>query len=204
MDRTLRLRDLVALIGIVTSIGGIFLCLFLLFFPVTIGATLPEAVVGGSVDLQVSMRWIQPILGQAIVEDTLIKQQYGSLIGEAIKVSNQATMAGHSLNGGNPPVQASVYTRAMEVDHAARVQWVMGRVIVELTRQRVRAGMVTADRLADEENQRIVTIAQQAGKKLNDIFKTERQARLGRAIVTETLNQVRTAEHSPERVGLIF
>jgi hypothetical protein len=92
----------------------------------------------------------------------------------------------------------------MEVDHAARVQWLMGRVIVELTRHRVRAGMLTADRLADEENQRIVNIAQQAGKKLDDVFRTERQARLGQAIVTETLNQARTAEQSPERVGLIF
>jgi hypothetical protein len=204
MDRTLRIMDLVALIGIVSTIGGIVLCLFLLFLPVTIGATVPDTAAGGSVDLQVSMRWIQPILGRAIVEDTLIKQQNGGLIGDAIKVSNQASTAAQRLNGGNQHAEASVYTRAMEVDHAARVQWVMGRVIVELTRHRVRTGMLTADRLADEENQRIVNIAQQARKKLDDVFRTERQARLGQAIVTETLNQARTAEQSPERVGLIF
>jgi hypothetical protein len=196
--------NLIALVGMVTTLGGILLCLLLLFHPVTFGATVPDAEASGSVDLQVSMRWIQPILGQAIVEDTLIKQQYGSEISDAIEARNHMTTAAQRLNGATPHAQASVYTRAMEIDHAARVQWVMGRVIVELTRHRVRAGMLTADRLADEENQRIVTIAQQAGKKLDDVFRTERQARLGQAIVTETLNQARTAEHSPERVGLIF
>jgi hypothetical protein len=92
----------------------------------------------------------------------------------------------------------------MVVDHATRVQWVMGRLIAELTRHRVRAGTLTADRLAEEENQRIITIAQQAGKKLDDIFITELQDRLGQVVVSETLNQVRTAEQSRERVGPIF
>jgi hypothetical protein len=196
--------DLVALRGTVTPIGGIFVCLFLLFLPVTIGATVPEARANGSVDLEVSMRWIQPILGRAIVEDALIKQRYGSEIGEAIKVPNQATAAVYRLHGMNPYAQASAYAGAMVVDHATRVQWVMGRLIAELTRHRVRAGTLTADRLAEEENQRIITIAQQAGKKLDDIFITELQDRLGQVVVSETLNQVRTAEQSRERVGLIF
>jgi hypothetical protein len=204
MDRTRRLMDLVARTGIVTTIGGIFLCLFLLFLPVTIGATVPDEVASGSVDLEVSMRWIQPILGQAIVEDTLIKQQYGSEIGDAVKVSDHPTKTAHRLNGGNPHAQASVYAEALEGDHAARVQWVMGRLIVELTRHRVRAGVFTANRLVDEENQRIINIAQQAGKKLDDVFRTEWQAKLGQVIVSETLNHVRTAKQSPERVGLIF
>jgi hypothetical protein len=204
MDRTIKHTNPVALIGMFTTIGGILLCLSLLFLPVTIGATVPEARANGSVDLEVSMRWIQPILGQAIVEDTLIKQRYGSEIGEAIKVPNQATAAAYRLHGMNPYAQASAYAGAMVVDHATRVQWVMGRLIAELTRHRVRAGTLTADRLAEEENQRIITIAQQAGKKLDDIFITELQDRLGQVVVSETLNQVRTAEQSRERVGLIF
>jgi hypothetical protein len=71
------------------------------------------------------MRWIQPIVGQAIVEDTLTTHRNGR-----------------------------------DLDHAARGQWIMGRVIVELTRHRL-----PADRLTDEENQRIILIAQQAVQK---------------------------------------
>jgi two-component sensor histidine kinase len=92
----------------------------------------------------------------------------------------------------------------MEADHAARVQWVMGRLIVELTRHSVRAGTVTSDRSPEEENHRIMIIVQETGKKMNDGFRTERQTRLGQGIVSQTLSQVRTAEHSRERVGLSF
>jgi hypothetical protein len=196
--------DLVALIGIVSTIGGIVLCLFLLFLPVTIGATVPDTAEGGSGDLQVSMRWIQPILGRAIVEDTLIKQQYGSEISDAIEARNHVATGAQRLNGATPHPLASACAGAMEVDHAARVQWLMGRLIVELTRHRVRAGIVTVDRLVEGDNQRIITIAQQAGKKLDDVFRAEWQARLGQAIATETLNRARAAEQSPDRVGLIF
>jgi hypothetical protein len=99
------------------------------------------------------------------VEDALITQQHGSEIGDAIKAFNQATMSAYRPNGANSHAQALVYAEVMEVDRAARMQWVLGRLIVELTRHRVRGGIVTADRLAEEENQRIVAIAQQTGKK---------------------------------------
>jgi hypothetical protein len=204
MDRTLKPMNLVTLIGMVITVSGIFLCLFVLFLPVTFGATQPDAMASGSVDLQVSMHWIQPILGQAIVEDTLIKQQYGSEISDSINASNHMTMAAHRLNGVKLHALASACAGAMEMDHAARVQWLMGRVIVELTRHRVRAGMLKTDRLVDGDNHQIVTLAQEAGKKLDNVFRTEWQARPGHAIVTETMNQARAPEHSPERVGLIF
>jgi len=204
MKQTLKLMNLGTLIAMGTTIGGILLCVYLLFLPDMIGATVPDPSANGVVDLDVSLRWVQPILGQAIVEDTLIKQRYGSEIGEAIKVPNEGMATAYRLHGMNPYAQASAYAGAMAVDHATRMQWVMGRLIADLTRHRVRAGILTADRLAVEENQRIITIAQQAGKKLDDVFLTELQVRLGQAIVSDTVNQVRTAEHNPERVGLIF
>ena len=204
MERTLKFMDLVTLTGMITAIGGIFLCLFLLFHPFKAGATVPEATTGGVVDLEISMRWIQPILGRGIVEDALIKQQYGDEIRHAIKIPDRGALAAYLLNGGDPQRQALVYAAAMGADHAARVQWVMGRLIVELTRHSVRAGMGAADPQAEAENRRILTIAQEARKKLDDGFKTEWQTKLGRGIVSQTLNQVRTVEQSRDRVGLIF
>lgn len=196
--------DLVTVTGMITAIGGIFLCLFLLFHPFKAGATVPEVATDGVVDLELSMRWIQPILGRGIVEDALIKQQYGDEIRHAIMVQDRGALAAYLLNGGDPQRQALVYAGAMGADHAARVQWVMGRLIVELTRHSVRAGMGTAGPQAEAENRRILTIAQETRKKLDDGFKTERQAKLGRGIVSQTLNQVRTAKQSRDRVGLIF
>jgi hypothetical protein len=124
MNRTSPTTDVFTLIGMMATIAGIFVCLFFLFTPATFGAVEAQSRTDGSPDLQMAMRWIQPILGQAIVEDALIR---------------------YRSNG----VDASM---------APSVQWVMGRVIVELNRSR----MVGA--LADD--QRIPTIARHAGEAL--------------------------------------
>ena len=77
MERISKFFDLTTSVALPATVVGIVLCLFFLFAPTTFGKNLPETVVNGPVDIQVSLRWIQPILGQAIVEDTLIKQQHG-------------------------------------------------------------------------------------------------------------------------------
>ena len=110
------------------------------------------------------MRWIQPILGQAIVEDTLVKQQHGSWIGNATKAPDRPIVMAHHPAGLNMRTQSSVDVERLKVDHAARVQWVIGRIIVDLTRHRMQAGVSTADWLTNDGNQRIITIAQQAGE----------------------------------------
>ena len=73
MKRTTPTTDLVTLFGMMATIAGILVCLFFLFTPVTFGAVEPVTRTDGSPDLQIAMRWIQPILGQAIVEDALIR-----------------------------------------------------------------------------------------------------------------------------------
>ena len=73
MNRTSPPTDVVTLIGMVATIAGILVCLFFLFTPVTFGAVETDTRTDGSPDLQIAMRWIQPILGQAIVEDALIR-----------------------------------------------------------------------------------------------------------------------------------
>jgi hypothetical protein len=158
---TFRLTGLFTLVGMMMTLVGIFLCLFVLFAPVTFGATSPDAVVNRSPDLQISMRWIQPIVGQAIVEDALIKQQYSSENNKALKTRNR--IQGHHPDGAD----------GIRVDHSALVQWVMGRLIVELTSHRMNSGL--PDQLRDETNQRILAIAQQAGRQLDEILRAERQ-----------------------------
>ena len=133
MKRTSPTTDLYTLIGMMATIAGILVCLFFLFTPVTFGAVEADTKTDASSDLQIAMRWIQPILGQAIVEDALIRYR-----------SNGVGLP--SVVGG-PAKRASI-----------SVQWLMGRVIVELNRSRVVGG------LADD--QRITTIARHAAEAL--------------------------------------
>jgi hypothetical protein len=114
------------------TIAGILVCLFFLFTPATFGAVEADTRTERTPDLQIAMRWIQPIVGQAIVEDALIRYR-----------SNVVGMA--PLADATKPASVSV-------------QWIMGRIIVELNRSRVVGG------LADD--QRITTIARYAGEAL--------------------------------------
>ena len=139
MNRTSPNTNVLTMLGMMASIAGILLCLLFLFAPVTFGAMGTNAMIERSPDLQISMRWIQPILGRAIVEDALIRQR-----------SNEAATQAAILDEPSKP-------------EAGSVQWVMGRVIVELNRSRMIGGLSATSR---HDDQRIVMIARHAAEQL--------------------------------------
>jgi hypothetical protein len=141
MDRPNPTTDLFTLIGMMATIAGILTCLFFLFTPATFGATEMNSMIGGSPDLHLSMRWIQPILGQAIVEDAVIRQRSIDAAGETA-----------FFEGASTSTQGSV-------------QWVLGRVIVELSRSRV----------VNTDGQRIVTIARYAAEQFQGKVAVDRR-----------------------------
>lgn len=120
MERHNPSTDLFTLIGMMATIAGIVMCLFLLFTPATFGAMEAPAMINRSSDLHLSMRRIQPILGQGIVEDAVMRQR-----------SADAAVT-WSKEGGSKPAQGSI-------------QWVLGRVIVELNRSRMISGLASDD-----------------------------------------------------------
>jgi hypothetical protein len=141
MNRKSPTTDVLTMLGMMASIAGILLCLFFLFTPVTFGAMGTNAMIERSPDLEISMRWIQPILGRAIVEDALIRHR-----------RNMAAMPATRLDGPSKPEPGSV-------------QWVVGRVIVELNRSRMIGGLSAMSR---QDDQRIVMIARHAAEQLRE------------------------------------
>jgi hypothetical protein len=136
MDKTNPTTDLLTLISMMATIAGILVCLFFLFTPATFGAMETPAVIDRSADLQLSMRWIQPILGQAIMEDALIRQ--------------------HSMaESGSRPLR-----EGLSKPDPRSVQWMLGRVIVELHRSR----MATGQPGQAKDDYRIVAVARYAAQ----------------------------------------
>ena len=136
MDRSSKRTDVFTLIGMVATIAGILLCLFFLFTPATFGAMDRDVMIEHSPDLNLSMRWIQPILGQAIVEDALIRQR-----------SSGAADATTFHEGSSQPESGSI-------------QWMLGRVIVELNRSRISSGLPGRQ----NDDHRILSIARHAAE----------------------------------------
>lgn len=140
MDRLNPTTDLFTLIGMMATVAGILICLFFLFTPVSFGAVGTSAMIDRASDLQLSMRWIQPILGQGIVEDAVIRQ--------------------HAIDTG-----ATVPLDRVSRPTSGSIQWVLGRVIVELNRSRMVVGL--------SEDQRIAEIVRHAAQQLQEGFVTE-------------------------------
>ena len=135
MKQTTHTTDVLTLIGMMATIAGILLCLIFLFTPVTFGSMGANTLIGHSPDLQLSMRWIQPVLGRAIVEDALIRQR------------SNVVVTAMAFNDGRARLEPG------------SVQWVVGRVIVELNRLRMGGGL---SRSRNQDDLRIVSIARYA------------------------------------------
>jgi hypothetical protein len=74
----------------------------------------------------------------------LLKQNYAKTVTSAAKALNRATLAGQA-EGIDPVEMVIAHASAAEADHAARVQWVLGRPIVDFTARGVRTGILAAD-----------------------------------------------------------
>ena len=72
--------------------------------------------------------WLQPVLGQAIVESSFIEKQAAESIPAAGAKLNQAVLADQWLQQSARGYAASIETSAqqVEVEHAGRIQAVMG------------------------------------------------------------------------------
>ena len=89
----------------------------------------------------------------------------------------------------------------IEAEHTARVQYVMGRSIVMLTKQGMRAGALSADNLSNSVNDRLIKNAQERGRKMDSAFAKNWQSRLGQWIVAGAKLERRYASHVQERIG---
>ena len=81
------------------------------------------------------MTVLQPVLGQALVDQAILERRTNQLMAHAVSEWNRATLAYQefeSLPGG--PFGAVMRQAAtVPADHMARVQTVMGRAIVNFT-----------------------------------------------------------------------
>jgi len=130
------------------------------------------------------MTWLQPALGQAIVDQMVMERKTHLINAETVSEWNRATMAYHGLQSTAGPF-GSVNSLAMTVpmEHTARVQGVMGRSIVNFTRRGIHSGVLSAAHPASEFNARMISRTEAMGQKLEETFVATWQPTLGRAIL---------------------
>jgi hypothetical protein len=199
MKRTFELVDLMVLIGMGATVFGAYA-----FFQVTNSSAVSisaEANHGTNHRIQALVQAkLQPAMGQAIVDQALLERQFAADISRGARKLTSATRAteGHPHRGLD---QIEAWAAQMEAEHKARVQYVMGRSIVRLTQQGMRAGALSADNLSNSVNDRIIENVQAMGMKMHQAFAKNWQPRLGQWIVAAAKQERRYAGHVQERLG---
>jgi hypothetical protein len=149
------------------------------------------------------MVWLQPALGQAIVERTLLQRQSDRITAQATLEWDQALLAHYSLQSTPGGRFGFIMDRAatMPDDHVARVQTVMGRSIVNGTRRGVHSGALSADFYLSDYNRDMIGAVERLGGRMHEAFAATWQPLLGRWIVDAGLDYSAREAAVQEQLG---
>ncbi|MGA6828545.1 hypothetical protein ACO9S2_13125 [Nitrospira sp. NS4] len=194
--------DIVVGVGMCAIVFGALLLVFATSGMFLVATSEPIAFEQPSV-MTAGMTWLQPALGQAIVERTLLQHQSDRMMASALSEWNQAMLAHRSLQSASGDPFAIIRQRAATVpdDHAARVQAVMGRSIVNFTRRGVRSGILSADLYLSDYNRGMIDVAERMGQRLDSGFASTWQATLGQWIVDASRDYAGRYAMVQERLG---
>lgn len=204
MRRRYELFDMVVVIGFCATIAAAGLLFMAANGTISISPTGNLA----NEDEQVAMglddaRWLQPILGQAIVDQDLLDRRHATVLSNA-KV-RLAGVSGEYTRWQKAPFSYldSIRSSAMwaEPDHATRVQAVMGRAIVQFTRRGVQSDMLSSEGDLLDFNARMIDQADARRQRMDAEFLLNWQANLGRAIVGATQASTTVSALTQERLG---
>lgn len=202
MRRTFEPVDLMVVMGVCATVLGGYL-LYMATSGTWEAATPQQVAFARTADIMDAMDWVQPALGQAIVDDYLLGREASSQNIAAAAEFNRATMIGHRLQSSPFGHFDGIRTHAtdVEAEHAARVQFVLGRSIVDFTARGVRTGALSPDRLSGEYNRLMIAFAEATGHQMDEEFQNNHQVNLGWAIVTASQDRAQFAARNQERIG---
>jgi hypothetical protein len=150
-----------------------------------------------------SMFWLQPVLGQAILDESLLERDGSRAITESATNFSRALVAQHRFDSSPQNLSQIVEEKAarMRTDHEGRVQTVMGRAIVNFSRRGWRNGVLPAGFEPSGFNQRMIHATETMGQRLDAEFSSVWQPTLGRTIVDTSRELTALAAHIQERTG---
>ncbi len=194
--------DILVGVGMCATIFG---ALFLFIavngtYQVSPSHSLAQEQAGG---IKSGMSALQPVLGQAIVDQALFDRHTNHTMARSASEWNRATMSYREWQTGSRGLLGTVLNEAQAIPaaHIARVEGVMGRAIVNFTMRGVRSGLLSADRDGTMYNMRMIGAIDAHGQRLRDGFASNWQATLGRRIVEAAQHDRLQAGAVQERLG---
>src|SRR5215467_3372519 len=186
--------DIVVGVGMCAIIFGA-----LLFFVAANGsyhaAILQPISIEESAGDQLGMTFLQPTLGQAVVDQARLERRTDQVMAQSASEWNRATLAYDTFQSrsGSPFEIVTRQASMGPVDHMARVQGVLGRAVVNFTQRGIRSGVLSADQYRSGFNANMIRATEERGKRMDHEFASTWQAILGREIVNAIQHHTRQA-----------
>jgi hypothetical protein len=202
MKRTLEPVDLMVVIGLCATLLGAAL----FFESITVvpepAFTEPVAM-NEPTGIMTGMHWLQPVLGQAIVERSVLEREGAAAVAAAAAELNRATLTQYALQRAPYGHFDAIKARAelAPAEHAGRIQEVMGRSVVNVTQRGVRTGILSPLQSTGEYNSRMIRLAEAWGGRMDKAFRANWQENLGRAILTASQDRTTLSAQIQERIG---
>ncbi len=202
MQRRYEFFDLIVAVGLLATIvaGG------MLFLAADGTLSLSPHRVRESVQptgVESGMRWLQPVLGQAIVDQVLLERGY-----ETMRPAAFARLGAATDERARRQIQPFGYLESIkalansgEAEHRARVQIVMGHAIVQFTRRGVQTDLLPRSGSSGDYNLRMIERVEALGRQMEGQFSIEWQPGLGHAIVAASQGNLNALRLTQERLG---
>ena len=194
--------DIIVGVGMCAIIFGALL--FFVAASGTLQTVVPQPIsMEQPASIELGMTWLQPALGQAIVDQAIVERRANQVMAQSVSEWNRATLAHHEFQSlpGGPFGGVTRQAAMVPADHMARVQGVMGRAIVNFTARGVRSGVLSADQYRSSFNTGMIRMTEARGQRLNHEFASTWQATLGRGIVEAVQRYTERAGAIQERLG---
>lgn len=185
-------------VDLIVAAGGVATVLGALLIVLSTNGSFHPAVPSDAVNLDAN-QWIQPALGQTLVEVAVLERKRSEGTAKAADKLDQTARAAQAVSRGDSRIEN--LTRQVEqvrVEKSARAELVKGRTVVNFTSRAVK-NHVLPDQA--EFNQRMINSAVNAGGRIENEFQRTEQPSLGAAIVAETQRQLEATGRTQEQAG---
>ncbi|MBX3234935.1 MAG: hypothetical protein KF814_02180 [Nitrospiraceae bacterium] len=203
MGRKYEVVDVLAAVGLAATLFGGYLLVtaadgFWQRPPV------PVSVSATAADLSVGIQYLQPVLGQAIVDGFIRDRDAAATVSAASEELDLAIEDYQRISTTllSPLALAELTAMGQAADHQVRVQYVMGRNLVNETRRGVRSGLLSPMYYGSAFNAEVIRRTEALGRRMDEQFEAGRQPMLGRMIVESAQEETRLDAAAQERIAL--
>jgi hypothetical protein len=202
MERHYDVNDLAVAIGLAATVFSGYLLMTAANGTFQTASPQPETT-SPPPGILASMVWLQPALGQAIVEESVLERDGSRAITESATNLSRSLVAQHRFDTSPRNLSQIVEDKAarMKTDHEGRVQTVMGRAIVNFSQRGWRSGIMSPGFEPSDFNKRMIHATETLGQRLDGEFSSVWQPTLGRTIVDTSRELTALAAHIQERTG---